>query len=173
MKRPHKDVNTFEAIARLRAASPEVALRTTFITGFPGETAAEFEELRAFVRDQKFERVGVFPYSREPGTPAEKIDGHLPDEVKQERVAAVMEVQQGVAFGWAAAQVGRDHPVVIDGPDPEFANHARGRTCADSPDIDCAVRVKGKNLRPGDLVTVKVTAADGYDLAGRAVGRPR
>ena len=81
-------------------------------------------------------------------------------------------LQQGVAFGWAQAQVGRDHPVVIDGPDPEFASHFRGRTYADSPDIDCAVRVKGKGLRPGDFVKVKVTAADGYDLAGRAVGKP-
>jgi ribosomal protein S12 methylthiotransferase len=81
-------------------------------------------------------------------------------------------VQQGVAFGWAAAQIGKDHPVLIDGPDPEFPSHFRGRTYADSPDIDCEIRVKGKNLRPGDFVKVKVTAADGYDLAGRAVGQP-
>ena len=121
----------------------------------------------------QFERVGVFPYSREPGTPAEKLDGHLPEDVKQARVAGVMEVQQRVAFAWAQAQVGREHPVLIDGPDPEFANHSRGRTYADSPDIDCAVRVKGKNLRPGDFVKVKVTAADGYDLAGRAIGDPK
>jgi ribosomal protein S12 methylthiotransferase len=83
-----------------------------------------------------------------------------------------MEVQQRVAFGWAQAQVGKEHPVLIDGPDPEFANHFRGRTHADSPEIDCEVRVKGKNLRPGDFVKVKVTAADGYDLAGRAIGQP-
>ena len=70
-------------------------------------------------------------------------------------------------------QVGKELPVVLDGPDPEFANHVRGRTTADAPEIDCAVRVKGKNLRPGDLVRVKVTAADGYDLAGRAIGDPR
>jgi ribosomal protein S12 methylthiotransferase len=78
-----------------------------------------------------------------------------------------------VAFAWSRGQVGKELDVLIDGPDPEFANHARGRTYADAPDIDCAVRVKGKNLRPGDLVTVKVTAADGYDLAGRAICRPR
>src|SRR5205823_14166805 len=118
------------------------------------------------------ERVGVFPYSLEPGTAAAKLDGQLPEDVKQARVAAIMEAQQAVAFGWAQAQIGRDHPVLIDGPDPEFASHFRGRTTADAPDIDCAVRVKGKNLRPGDFVRVKVTAADGYDLAGRAVGRP-
>jgi ribosomal protein S12 methylthiotransferase len=157
---------------RLREKWTDLAIRTTFIAGFPGETDAEFEEMRQFVADFKFERLGVFPYSLEPGTPAEKLDGQIPEDVKAARVAAVMEVQQQVAFGWAANQVGKELPVVIDGPDPEFANHARGRTTADSPDIDCAVRVKGKNLRAGDFVRVKVTAADGYDLAGRALGSP-
>jgi ribosomal protein S12 methylthiotransferase len=163
---------TESLLERLRKNLPDLALRTTFIVGFPGETDAEYEELKRFVVDFKFERVGVFPYSLEPGTPAEKLDGQLPEDVKQARVGGVMEVQQGVAFGWAEAQVGREHPVVIDGPDPEFASHYRGRTYADSPDIDCEIRVKGKNLRPGDFVKVKVTAADGYDLAGRAIGRP-
>jgi len=161
---------TEKLLHHLRAQWPDLALRTTFIVGFPGETDAEFEELRQFVADFRFERLGVFPYSLEPGTPAEKLDGHLPEDVKAARVAALMEVQQQVAFGWAAAQVGKELPVIIDGPDPEFANHARGRTTADSPEIDCTVRVKGKNLRPGDFVPVKVTAADGYDLVGRAVG---
>ena len=163
---------TENLLGRLRSALPDLAMRTTFIVGFPGETEAEYEELKAFVAEQKFSRVGVFPYSLEPGTPAEKLDGHIPEEVKAARVAGIMEVQQGVAFGWAAAQIGKDHPVIIDGPDPEFASHFRGRTYADAPDIDCEIRVKGRNLRPGDFVTVKVTAADGYDLAGRAVGQP-
>jgi ribosomal protein S12 methylthiotransferase len=167
------DRSATEAIlTRLRSRWPGLAIRTTFIAGFPGETDAEFEELRKFVGDFKFERLGVFPYSLEPGTPAEKLDGHLPEEVKAGRVAALMEVQQRVAFGWAEAQVGKELPVVIDGPDPEFAGHSRGRTTADSPDIDCAVRVKGKNLRPGDFARVKVTAADGYDLISRTVGQP-
>jgi ribosomal protein S12 methylthiotransferase len=98
------------------------------------------------------------------------MDGHLPEEVKQARVAGVMEAQQKVAFEFAQAQIGMEHAVIIDGPDPEFANHSRGRTTADSPDIDCEVRVKGKNLRAGDFVTVKITAADGYDLVGKAIG---
>jgi ribosomal protein S12 methylthiotransferase len=84
-----------------------------------------------------------------------------------------MAEQQRVAFAFAQSQIGRELEVVIDGPDPEFANHVRGRTTADSPDIDCEVRVKGKNLRPGDFVTAKVTAADGYDLVARAVGVAR
>jgi ribosomal protein S12 methylthiotransferase len=129
--------------------------------------------LRAFLTEAKFERCGVFPYSLEPDTPAAKLDGHVPEDVKLARRDALMAVQQQVAFDWAAGRVGRELDAIIDGPDPEFASHFVGRTFADAPDIDCAVRVKGKNLRPGDLVSVKVTAADGYDLAGRAVGRPR
>jgi ribosomal protein S12 methylthiotransferase len=164
---------TEHLLRRLRDRWPGLALRTTFIAGFPGETDAEFEELRRFVAEFKFERLGAFPYSREPGTPAEKLDGHLPEDVKAARVAALMEAQQAVAFGWAAGQVGKEVATIVDGPDPEFAGHARGRTTADSPEIDCAVRVKGKNLRPGDLVTAKVTAADGYDLVARAVGKAR
>jgi ribosomal protein S12 methylthiotransferase len=163
---------TESLLHRLRAKWPDLALRTTFITGFPGETDAEFEELKQFLAEFRFERVGVFPYSLEPGTPAEKLDGHLPEDVKQARVNALMEVQQKVAFEWAAAQVGKEHPVLIDGPDPEFPNHFRGRTYADAPEIDCAVRVKGKNLQSGDFVRAKVTAADGYDLAARAIGQP-
>ncbi len=159
-------------LKKLRSELPDLALRTTFIVGFPGETEREYEELKEFVATTKFERLGVFPYSLEPGTPAEKLDGHIPEDVKAARVAGIMEVQQKVAFGWAQSQVGREHPVVIDGLDPEFANHFRGRTYADSPDIDCAIRVKGKGLRPGDFVRVKVTADDGYDLVGRAVGSP-
>ena len=159
-------------LKKLRAELPDLALRTTFIVGFPGETESEYEELKEFVASTKFERLGVFPYSLEPGTPAEKLDGHVAEAVKAARVAGIMEVQQKVAFGWAQSQVGREHPVVIDGLDPEFANHFRGRTYADSPDIDCAIRVKGKGLRPGDFVRVKVTADDGYDLVGRAVGSP-
>lgn len=164
---------TEELLARMRAAIPNLALRTTFIVGFPGETDAEFEELKQFVREQKFERAGVFPYSFEHDTPSAKLDGHLPEEIKQARVNDLMALQQEVAFGFAQSQIGRELETIIDGPDPEFANHFRGRTTADSPEIDCMIRIKGKNLRPGDLATVKVTAADGYDLAGRVIGSAR
>jgi len=164
---------TEKLLAKLRKAIPNLAMRTTFIAGFPGETEAEFEELREFLTEAKFERCGVFPYSLEPGTPAAKLDGHMPEDVKAARVASLMEVQQGVAFAFSQAQVGKELEAIIDGPDPEFANHFQGRTHADSPDIDCAIRVKGKNLRSGDIVRVKVTAADDYDLAGRTIGSAR
>jgi ribosomal protein S12 methylthiotransferase len=161
-----------EILARLRSAIPGLNLRTTFIVGFPGETDAEFEELDAFVRAQKFERCGVFPYSREPGTPADRLPDHMPEDVKQARRDRIMQTQQEVAFNWSAAQVGREVEAIVDGPDPEVPSHFLGRTHADAPDIDGLVRLKGKNLRPGDFVRVKVTAADGYDLAGRAIGEP-
>ena len=173
LKRMIRRVNrsaTEELIARMRSAIPNLAMRTTFIVGFPGETDAEYEELKEFVLQQRFERAGVFAYSLEPGTPAEKLDGHLPQEVIKARVDDLMAAQQQIAFDWAQKQIGTEQVVILDGPDPEFANHARGRTVADSPDIDCLVRVKGKNLRAGDFVKVKVTAADGYDLSAKAVG---
>ncbi len=176
LKRMQRRVNrsaTEELLARLRSAIPNLTLRTTFIVGFPGETDAEFEELVDFVRQAKFERAGVFPYSFEPDTPATRLDGHLPEEVKAERRDALMTVQQEVAFEWARGQVGKEIEVIVDAADAEVPNHVVARGHADAPDIDCTVRVKAKNLRAGDLARVKVTAADGYDLVGRALGPGR
>jgi ribosomal protein S12 methylthiotransferase len=176
LRRMQRRVNrsaTEELLGRLRSAIPSLTLRTTFIVGFPGETEAEFEELLDFVRQAKFERAGVFPYSFEPDTPATRLDGHLPEEVKAERRDRLMAVQQEVAFAWARGQVGKEIEVIVDGADPEVPNHVLARGHADTPDIDCTVRVKGKNLRAGDLARVKVTAADGYDLVGRALGPGR
>jgi len=176
LRRMQRRVNrgaTEELLARLRAAIRGLVLRTTFIVGFPGETEAEFEELAQFVQASRFERLGVFPYSFEPGTPATRLDGHLPEEVKQQRRDRLMQLQQAIALQWSQAQVGKQVEALIDGPDPEVPNHVLARSHADAPEIDCAVRVKGKNLRPGDLVDVKITAADGYDLVGRAIGQAR
>jgi ribosomal protein S12 methylthiotransferase len=176
LRRMQRKVNRSEIenlLGKLRSAIPGLALRTTFIVGFPGETAAEFEELLAFVKAQRFERVGVFPYSLEPGTPAERLPNHLADEVKQERRNCLMEAQQAVAFAWTTEQIGREMEVLIDGPDPEVPNHVLARSHADAPEIDALVRVKGKKLHAGDLVHVKVTAADGYDLVARAIGPAR
>jgi ribosomal protein S12 methylthiotransferase len=164
---------TEELLTKLRSAIPGLALRTTFIVGFPSETAADFEELLAFAKAQRFERVGVFPYSFEPGTPATRLDGHLSEEVKMERRNRLMEAQQEVAFAWSRRQVGRELDVFVDGPDPEVPNHWLARSYADAPDIDGSVRLKGKGLRPGDLVRAKITAADGYDLIARAIAPGR
>jgi ribosomal protein S12 methylthiotransferase len=164
---------TEKLLAGLRKAIANLVLRTTFIVGFPSETDAEFEELHTFMQARPFERVGVFPYSLEPGTPASRLEGHLPEEIKLERRNRLMETQQQLAFDWSRRQVGQELDVLIDGPDPEIPNHLLGRSYADAPDIDGQVRVKGKGLRPGDLVRAKVTAADGYDLVARAIGPGR
>jgi len=173
MQRRVRRQDVEELLAKLRSSIPNLTMRTTFIVGFPGETEAEFEELAAFARSARFERAGVFPYSLEPGTPATKLDGHLSEEVKQERRDRLMKAQQEVHLGWNEAQVGKTFEVIVDGPDPEVPNHVLARGQADAPDIDALVRVKGKNLRPGDLVSVKITSADGYDLVGRTLGAVR
>ncbi len=160
--------STEELLARLRASIPGLVLRTTFIVGFPGETDAEFEELCDFVRQTRFERAGVFPYSLEPGTPAARLGDHLPEEIKQQRRDQLMAVQQKAAFAWSAAQVGKEIEVIVDGPDPEVPGHVLARSHADAPDIDGLVRLKGKKLHAGDLVRARVTGADGYDLLARA-----
>jgi ribosomal protein S12 methylthiotransferase len=176
LRRMQRRVNrseTEELLSTLRSAIANLVLRTTFIVGFPGETEAEFEELVAFVRAQCFQRVGVFGYSFEPGTPAARLAGHLPEEIKIERRNYLMQVQQEIAFAWNQQQVGRELEVLVDGPDAEVPNYQLARSYADAPDIDGLVRVKGKGLRAGDFVRVKVTAADGYDLVARAIGRGR
>ncbi|HEY7312292.1 MAG TPA: 30S ribosomal protein S12 methylthiotransferase RimO [Gemmataceae bacterium] len=172
LKRMQRRVNraeTEELLSRLRRAIPNLALRTTFIVGFPGETEAEFEELCEFVRDARFERAGVFLYSLEPGTPAARLPDHLPEEVKQERRDRLMEVQQELAFEWTREQVGKELEAIVDMPDPEVPGLMLARSHADAPDIDCVVRLKGKGLHAGDLVRARVTGADGYDLAARAL----
>ncbi len=172
LKRMQRRVNrsaTEELLGKLRARWPNLALRTTFIVGFPGETDADFDELCGFVQEQHFERAGVFPYSFEPGTPATRLDGHLPEEVKLARRDRLMEIQQTEAFAWAEAQVGKEMDVLVDAADPEVPDHVLARSHADTPDIDCVVRLKGKALHPGDLVRARITAADGYDLVARAL----
>lgn len=161
---------TEELLDKLRAAMPSLTLRTTFITGFPGETDAEFAELEGFIRQAKFERLGVFTYSFEPGTPATRLDEHLANEVKEKRRHRLMTVQQEIALDWSKRQIGKQLDVIVDGADPEVPGHVVARSQADAPDIDCVVRLKGKSLQPGDFTQVKVTGADGYDLVGRAVG---
>ncbi|HMP02189.1 MAG TPA: 30S ribosomal protein S12 methylthiotransferase RimO [Gemmatales bacterium] len=160
---------TEDLIGRLRQAVPGLTMRTTFIVGFPGETDEHFTELCDFVETARFERMGVFTYSLEPGTPAVKLEDHVSEDVKEERRGRLMEVQQGVAFAWAKAQVGRELEAIIDGPDGEAPGWYVGRGTADAPDIDPIVKVKGKNLAAGDIARVKITSADGYDLLGRSL----
>jgi ribosomal protein S12 methylthiotransferase len=164
---------TEDLLGRLRQRIPRLALRTTMIAGFPGETDAEFTELEAFVRGQHFERLGVFSYSYEPGTPATRLDGHLPDELKEARRERLMTVQQQLAFEWNASWVGRRTEVLIDCPVPGETTAWIGRTYADAPEIDAVVYVTGDGLSPGEIVPCEIVATRDYDLIGAAVARAR
>jgi ribosomal protein S12 methylthiotransferase len=148
-------------------------MRTTFITGFPGETDEQFQELVEFTAEQKFERVGVFTYSFEPDTPAARLPDHLPEEVKNERRDRLMEVQQEVAFTWNQAQVGKKLDVLLDRAVPGEKNAWVGRGHADAPDVDSVVYVTGKKLAAGQIVPCEIVAVSDYDLVGVAVGRGR
>jgi ribosomal protein S12 methylthiotransferase len=160
---------TEELLAKLKARIAGLTLRTTFIVGFPGETDEEFVELREFIKAQRFDRLGVFPYSREPGTPADRLPDHLAEEVKAERRDILMVAQQEIAFAKAQERVGTETEVLVDAADPEIPGQFLARGAFDAPEIDCVVRLKGKNLRPGDLVRARVTGSDGYDLVARAI----
>jgi ribosomal protein S12 methylthiotransferase len=176
LKRMQRRVNradTIELLNKLRSRIPNLVLRTTCITGFPGETDAEFEELRDFIGEQRFERLGVFTYSLEPDTPAAKLPDHVPEEVMNDRRDQLMEVQQGVAFEWNEAQVGRQFDVLIDAPVPDQPDAWIGRSYADAPDVDGVVYVTGENLAVGAMVPCEVVARTDYDLAAAAIGEPR
>jgi ribosomal protein S12 methylthiotransferase len=174
LKRMQRRVNraaTEELLGKLRGAIPDLVLRTTFITGFPGETRPQFDELLEFTRQWRFERVGVFTYSFEPDTPSARLDGHLPEEEKAARRDALMELQQGIAHDHARRQVGRVCDVIIDRQSDEREDVWLGRSKADAPDIDCTVYVTDPDARPGRslagrILPVEVVAASGYDLAG-------
>ncbi len=170
MNRRHDRATTEAIIGRLRESVPGLVLRTTFITGFPGETEAEFAELLAFVEETRFERLGAFTYSFESDTPAAKLPGHLPDDVKAERRDRLMAAQQPIAFAFNASLVGRRLDVLIDGRDPEGDDVWTGRTFADAPDVDGVVFLKGRDLAVGDLVPSEIVATEGYDLVARAAG---
>jgi ribosomal protein S12 methylthiotransferase len=149
---------------KLRRRVPGIAIRTTFIAGSPGETDEQHAELVKFVRDFGFEMMGVFPYSQEPGTPMGRMEGQLPESVKQARVEELMLAQQELAFAKAAAQVGKTVDVLIDraaGRGEEDGWVAR--SAAQAPDIDSVTLVNGDGLHAGQIVGVKITGRHDYD----------
>lgn len=164
---------TCALLSRLRERIEGLVMRTTFITGFPGETEEQFEELVNFVKTQQFERLGVFSYSFEPDTPAARLADHLPDEIKEARRERLMAAQQEVAFEWNGRQLGRQLEVLIDRAVPGEKDAWVGRSYADAPDVDGVVYVTGRKLRPGKLVLCEIVATSDYDLVGVAVGKPR
>jgi ribosomal protein S12 methylthiotransferase len=173
MQRRVNRADTETLLGKLRASIPNLVMRTTFISGFPGETDAQFNELVDFVQEQKFERLGVFTYSFEPDTPAAKLPDHVPTEVMDERREQLMAVQQTIAFDWNARQIGRPFDVLLDSPVPGERNAWVGRSYADAPDVDGVVYVTGKGLAAGQIVPCEIVASQEYDLIGVATGDPR
>lgn len=153
-------------VGRLRERIPDIALRTTLITGFPGETEEDFAELKEFVSQMRFERLGVFAYSQEEDTAAADFEGQIAEEVKEDRKSEIMELQQEIAFEKSGAQVGRTLEVMVEGNLPDEGVYI-ARTYMDAPDVDGYVFVESEwNLESGDFITVKIVDARGYDLIG-------
>jgi len=158
---------------KLRRWVPGIAIRTTFIAGSPGETEAEHEELVKFVRDFGFDMMGVFPYSREAGTPMGRMDDQVAEEVKRQRVEELMLAQQEVAFAKARKMVGQTIEVLVDRPaGRDVEDGFVSRSTAQAPDIDSVTFVHGPDLHPGQLLNVKVTDYQNYDLVAE-VPKPK
>lgn len=169
MGRRTSKAQLIETIENLRDAMPDIALRTTLITGFPGETEEDHEELMDFVDQMEFERLGVFTYSPEEDTPAAKMDGQIEEEVKEERQAELMELQQDIVFEQAEDMIGRELLVMIEGKVAD-ENAYVGRTYRDAPNVDGLIFVNtDEELMSGDFAKVKVTGAMEYDLIGELI----
>lgn len=155
-----------DIVAKLRKEIPDICLRTTLITGFPGETQAQHEELMEFVDDMEFDRLGVFTYSQEEDTPAAEMPDQIEEEVKKERQAELMELQQEIAFDAAEQMIGREVLVMIEGKVADEPAYV-GRTYRDAPNVDGLIFVEtGELLETGDFARVTVTGAQEYDLIG-------
>lgn len=157
------------AICRLRAAMPDITLRTTLIAGYPGETEAEFEQLCEFVKDTRFERLGCFAFSPEEGTPAARMEGQLPEEEKQRRAGVIMDLQARISAQLLEKKVGSVQTVICDGVDEESGLYLC-RSAADAPEIDGNICVASDTpLYPGEFYRVKIDESDMYDLFGYVV----
>ena len=171
MHRRTRESELRERIATLRREIPDIALRTTLITGFPGETEEDFGILKNFVTEMRFDRLGVFPYSQEEDTPAAEMEGQVPEKIKLQRQDEIMRLQQGIAFEKAREQIGRELRVIIIGYDPEH-NEYLCRSYMDNPDIDSLVYVDAgeyHNELSGDMISCRIIEADGYDLIGERI----
>ncbi|OQX40113.1 MAG: ribosomal protein S12 methylthiotransferase [Oceanospirillales bacterium LUC14_002_19_P2] len=170
MKRPAHTENTLARIQNWRKICPEIALRSSFIVGFPGETENDFQQLLNFLEEARLERVGCFKYSAVDGASANALPGAVPEDVKEERWERLMEVQQRISAEKLQEKVGRQMQVLVDGTNED--GDVFGRTYADAPDIDGVVWLEnGQGLQPGDLTDVEIFDADEYDLYARPAPR--
>ena len=171
MSRRVNKADTISTINRLRDGIDSLTLRTTLITGFPGETQEEFNELLDFVHETQFDRLGAFTYSYEEMTPSAKMDEHIAEDVKISRMDAIMSAQRSIMQQLNQDKVGTKQRVIIDRPVPNETHAYQGRSQSDAPDIDGTVFVTSHDveLSPGDIVDVEVVAITGYDLVGITV----
>ena len=173
MKRRHSKAEAMELIARLRERIPDIALRTTLLVGYPGETAEDIAELEQFVRDVRFERLGVFPYSEEEGTySAENLKDDVSEEEKQRRADRIMLIQEQIALENNLSRVGRTMRVVVDSRQGDYYV---ARSEYDSPEVDqeILIPVELRQLRRGHFYDVRITDAEGYDLYGEVIAPAR
>jgi len=165
MRRGITAAKTEKLLADFKSIVPDMAIRTTLICGYPGETEEDFEELKVFVRKYRFDRLGVFTYSHEDNTHAFKLEDDVPMEVKEERVAEIMSIQQEISSSLNQQKIGKSFKVLIDRKE---GDHFIGRTEYDSPEVDNEVLIEAKEqyLRIGDFAMVEITSAEDYDLYG-------
>ncbi|MDA3822544.1 MAG: 30S ribosomal protein S12 methylthiotransferase RimO, partial [Bacteroidales bacterium] len=167
MNRGHDRKKLESLLSNFREAVPNVALRTTLLVGYPGETDEEFEELLSFVKEFRFDRLGIFPYSHEDDTPATSLTDDIPEDVKQERVNRIMELQQQISFDINQEKIGKSYKVIIDSEEDDYFI---GRTEHDSPEVDNEVLIeKTADLIIGKFYQIKITSAEEFDLFGRVV----
>ena len=169
MKRGITREKTEDLIAKIRDKVPGIALRTTLISGFPGETDADFQEMYDWVEKSRFERLGIFTYSHEENTTAYALEDNVPAEVKQERADIIMDLQAGISHDLNQAKIGKTFKVLFDKAEGDYFI---GRTEFDSPEVDNEVLVKiseENHIRIGDFADVKITSADHYDLYGNII----
>lgn len=170
MRRPMSGAVYLKLLERIRAASPDIAIRTTFIVGFPGETEEQFATLLRFVEEAQFDRVGVFEYSAEDGTPSADLPGKVPARVKRARKDRLMRLQQQISLHRNRRWVGREMEVLVE---EVRAGGVLGRSFRDAPEIDGQVLVSGACVQPGQFIRVKITDAKPYDLMGQSVEESR
>jgi ribosomal protein S12 methylthiotransferase len=169
MRRGTTRERTLRLVEQMRNAVPDIALRTTLIAGYPSETEADFEELCNFVRETRFDRLGIFTYSHEENTHAHQLEDNVPQEVKQERAETVMAIQQEISAELNRARIGKEYDVLFDRKEGDYFI---GRTQYDSPEVDNEVLVAATDdayVRVGDFARVEITGSEAYDLFGRLV----
>jgi len=172
MKRPHNLPMVHGTLDRLRTAMPDIAIRSTFIVGFPGETKSEFEELLEFVRAGRFDRIGAFTYSPQVGTPAATLTDLVPAHTMERRYRRLMSVQSRISAEINAAQIGRELPVLVESMDGQTTDEGHpifvGRSYRDAPEVDGFVFCDGV-ARPGSMPVVRITGALDHDLLAEPV----